>query len=468
VKYIHDFWKMKPMQIIIIGTGYVGLVTGACLAEMGHTVVCLDIDQIKIAKLKLGIIPIYEPGLEELVKRNVAQKRLSFTSDYKEHLPKATVCIIGVPTPSNADGSCDTRFVEAVATSIGTHMDGYKVIVNKSTVPVGTADFVTKTILEAQEKRGVSIPFDVVSNPEFLKEGAAIQDCMKPDRIIVGANSSKAADIMREMYAPFVLSRDRIIVMDVLSAEMTKYAANAMLATRISFMNEIANICQKVGANINEVRKGIGSDSRIGYQFLYPGMGYGGSCFPKDIRALISIAGQAEASASLLEAVDAVNVRQKKWLGERIIRYFNSRGSIKGKVIAVWGLSFKPDTDDMREAPSLDLIEQLISAGASVRLFDPVSMPVAKLILKHPAITWCESELEAATGANCIALITEWKQFRLLDFNQISDVLLEKVFFDGRNQYKPSEMAKRGFDYICIGVPEVIQAEMANCCYDSH
>ena len=451
------------MQILIIGTGYVGLVTGACFAEMGHTVICLDIDQIKIDNLNMGIIPIYEPGLEELVKRNVAQKRLFFTTDYRANEAKAKVCFIGVPTPSKDDGSCNTSYVEAVANAIGEHMNEFKIVVNKSTVPVGTADLVTKTIRAAQERRGVSIPFDVVSNPEFLKEGAAIQDCLKPDRIVIGADSMQAAEIMRQLYEPFTLSRDRIIIMDVVSAEMTKYAANAMLATRISFMNEMANICQKVGADINQVRKGIGSDSRIGYQFLYPGVGYGGSCFPKDIRALIAIADDAGVNAPLLEAVDAVNVRQKKILGQKIIDYFTKKDKVRGKTVAIWGLSFKPDTDDMREAPSLELIEQLLDAGAFLRLFDPISMPVAKKIVNDPKITqritWCENELDAATGADCIALMTEWKQFRLVDFNLIGSVMNGKAFFDGRNQYKSKVMAMLGFDYVCIGVPEAIRAD---------
>jgi UDPglucose 6-dehydrogenase len=443
------------MKILIIGTGYVGLVSGTCLAEMGHTVICLDIDQDKIDNLKLGIIPIYEPGLEELVKRN--QKRLSFTTDYSEAVSQSSVCFIAVPTPSNDDGSCNISYVKSAARSIAQHMTEYTIIVNKSTVPVGTGQWVTSEVRKVLDERGVDIPFDVVSNPEFLKEGAAIQDCLKPDRIVIGADSPAAAEIMREIYSPFTLSRDRIILMDVLSAEMTKYAANAMLATRISFMNEIAGICKKVGANINEVRKGIGSDSRIGYQFLYPGVGYGGSCFPKDIRALIAVAKDVGASAALLEAVDEVNAKQKKLLGQKMIHYFSSRGGMRGKTIAVWGLSFKPDTDDMREAPSLDLIHQLLLEGATLRLFDPASMQVAKKLLSNPNITWCESELDAANGADCVALMTEWKQFRLVDFKPIGEKMKGKIVFDGRNQYKPMEMAKRGFDYICIGVPEVIK-----------
>ena len=446
------------MHILIVGTGYVGLVTGACFAEMGHTVICLDIDENKIKNLQNGIIPIYEPGLEELVKRNVAQKRLSFTTDYEVGVTQSSVCFIGVPTPSKEDGSCNTSYVEAAATSIAAHMNEYKVVVNKSTVPVGPAALVKKKIQEKLAARGVVVPFDVVSNPEFLKEGAAIQDCLKPDRIVIGANSEQATQIMKEIYSAFTLNNDRIITMDVLSAEMTKYAANAMLATRISFMNEIADICKKVGANVNEVRKGIGSDSRIGYSFLYPGVGYGGSCFPKDIRALISIAKELEVNPAILEAVDEVNNRQKKLLGKKMINYFSSRGGVKGKTIAIWGLSFKPDTDDMREAPSLELIEQLLREGAVLRLFDPVANPIAKKILSsHTDITWCDSEMDAAEGSDGIALMTEWKQFRFVDLKPIKEKMKGSAFFDGRNQYKPGDMSHRGFDYICIGVPEVLQ-----------
>jgi UDPglucose 6-dehydrogenase len=448
------------MQILIVGTGYVGLVTGACFAEMGHTVICLDIDRDKIEKLQQGIIPIFEPGLEELVKRNLTQKRLSFTTDYKYGVSNAKVCFIAVPTPSRDDGSCDTSYVESAARSIAKEMNEYKIIVNKSTVPVGTADFVTKTVRDEQKKRGSSVPFDVVSNPEFLKEGAAVQDCLKPDRIIIGSDSPKAADVLKEIYSAFTLSHDRIIHMDTLSAEMTKYAANAMLATRISFMNEIAEICKKVGANVNEVRKGIGSDSRIGYSFLYPGVGYGGSCFPKDIRALVSKSKQVGVDASILEAVDAVNNRQKKLLGKKMIHYFASRGGLKGKTVAIWGLSFKPDTDDMREAPSLSLIEQLLSQGALLRLFDPVAIPNAKkMIPDHANITWCADEMEAAAEADAVALLTEWKQFRLVDFKPIRDRMRGIAFFDGRNQYKPIDMKNRGFDYISIGAPDILQSQ---------
>lgn len=442
------------MHILMVGTGYVGLVTGACFAEMGHQVTCLDINEEKIAMLKNGEIPIFEPGLDELVKRNLAQKRLKFTTDYAKAVTDAKVIFIAVPTPSDEDGSCDVSYVESAARSIAKHMSGYKIIVNKSTVPVGTAHRVATVI---QEERG-EIPFDVVSNPEFLKEGAAVQDCLKPDRVIIGANTQKAIDTLKEIYAPFMINHDRIIVMDVLSAEMTKYAANAMLALRISFMNEIADVCKKVGANINEVRKGIGSDSRIGYSFLYPGVGYGGSCFPKDVRALVATAKKAGTEPILLESIDAVNERQKKVLGQKMIQYFATRGGVKNKTVGIWGLSFKPDTDDMREAPSITLIEELLKQGAKLRLFDPVSMPNAKKILgDSPQITWCEDEFEAAAGADAVALLTEWKQFRLVDFQDLQTRMKGLAFFDGRNQYKPLDMKERGFDYIAIGVPDQLQ-----------
>ncbi|MBI5273339.1 MAG: UDP-glucose/GDP-mannose dehydrogenase family protein [Chlamydiia bacterium] len=446
------------MNIFIAGTGYVGLVTGACFAEMGHSVICIDIDQNKIENLKKGVIPIYEPGLEEIVKRNTSQNRLFFSTDYAAGIAASQVCFIAVPTPSLPNGSCDLSFVEKAAREIAFHMNSYLVLVNKSTVPVGTADRVKKVVQEELQKRGVTIPFDVVSNPEFLKEGAAIQDCLKPDRIIIGAESQRALELLREIYAPFMLSRDRILSMDVRSAEMTKYAANAMLATRISFMNEIAGICKHVGADVNEVRKGIGSDSRIGYSFLYPGIGYGGSCFPKDIRALIAVAKEAGVDPELLQAADEVNRRQKQLLGQKIAHYFSSRGGMRGKVIAIWGLSFKPDTDDMREAPSLDLIVHLLHQGAHLRLFDPIAMPNAQKILhNHPQITWCKDLFEAASQSHAIALLTEWKLFRLVDFHSIRKTMQGSAFFDGRNQYKPSEMSAKGFDYICIGVPDHMQ-----------
>lgn len=443
------------MQLTIIGTGYVGLITGTCFAEMGHSVMCLDIDQRKIDNLNQGIVPIYEPGLEEMIKRNMIGKRLFFTSDYARAVAFAQVCFIAVPTPSREDGSCETNYVESAARQIGMHMKNPIAIVNKSTVPVGTANQVREIVQKELDDRKSALSFDVASNPEFLKEGAAIQDCLKPDRIIIGANNGQTAQLLRDLYSSFMINYDKIIVMDICSAEMTKYAANAMLATRISFMNELAEICKRLGANINEVRKGIGSDSRIGYSFLYPGIGYGGSCFPKDIRALICKAKKIDCESQLLNAVDAVNNRQKKVLGQKMVQYFSSRGGIKDKTIAIWGLSFKPDTDDMREAPSLVLIEDLVHSGAKLKLFDPIAMPNARQILKdHPNLTWCKDELDAAKGADAIALLTEWKQFRFVDFHPIRKDMKGAAFFDGRNQYKPLEMKAKGFDYIAIGVPD--------------
>ncbi len=439
------------MRILIVGTGYVGLVTGTCFAEMGHTVVCLDIDEKKIANLQQGILPIYEPGLEELVRRNVQQHRLFFTTHYEEAVTSCPVCFIAVPTPSRDDGSCDTSFVEKAAASIASYMPDYRVIVNKSTVPVGTAHQVASII-----RSHTTAAFDVVSNPEFLKEGAAVQDCLKPDRIIIGADSAKAADVLKEIYSAFTLDHDRILVMDTLSAEMTKYAANAMLATRISFMNEIAAICKQVGANVNKVREGIGSDSRIGYSFLYPGVGYGGSCFPKDIKALIAVAKKAGVDPLLLQATHEVNTRQKTVLSRQIKSYFAKRGGLKGKTIAVWGLAFKPDTDDIREAPALNFIHDLLQEGATLRLFDPVAMPNAqKMLGASDNLTWCRDECEAASDADAIALLTEWKQFRLVDFKPIIKNMRKLAFFDGRNQYDPIKMQTKGFDYMSIGAPDM-------------
>jgi UDPglucose 6-dehydrogenase len=449
------------MHLTIIGTGYVGLITGACFAEMGHTVMCLDIDEEKINRLKQGIIPIYEPGLEEMVKRNMIGHRLFFSTDYSEAVAFGGVCFIAVPTPSKDDGSCDTSYVDAAAKQIGSHLKDYLIIVDKSTVPVGTAERVRRIIKEELARRGMKTTFDVASNPEFLKEGAAIQDCLKPDRIVIGADNQQTAETLRELYSPFIINHDKILLMDIPSAEMTKYAANAMLATRISFMNEIAEICKRVGANVNEVRKGIGSDSRIGYSFLYPGVGYGGSCFPKDIRALIAKGREVNCEPKLLEAVDDVNIRQKKILGKKILHYFSTRGGVKGKTIAVWGLSFKPDTDDMREAPSLVFIEDLIREGAKLRLYDPIAMSNARELLKDlPNLTWCEDEFDAVHGADAVALLTEWKQFRLVDFKPVRKKMKGIAFFDGRNQYKPLEMKSKGFDYISVGVPDQLQEKV--------
>jgi UDPglucose 6-dehydrogenase len=435
------------MNLLMIGTGYVGLVTGACLAEMGHQVICLDIDAEKIAALQKGIVPIYEPGLEELVKRNIAagSGRLTFTTDYKQGVQNSKVCFIAVPTPSKEDGSCDLSYVLSAARSIAEAMTDSLLIVTKSTVPVGTFQKIRQTMQQC-----TSISFDVVANPEFLKEGAAVADCMKPDRIILGVESPSAAQIMKEIYASFTINHDRILVMDTASAEMTKYVANAMLATRISFMNEMAGLCEKLGANIQQVRIGIGSDQRIGYQFLYAGAGYGGSCFPKDIRALQAMAHEAGFDAPLLHAIDSINERQKQVLAKKIKTYF---GSISKKTIAIWGLAFKPDTDDLREAPALKLIEELLNQGAFVRLFDPIAMSKAQQFLDHPHITWCRDEYHAAEGSDGIALVTEWKQFRFVNLDTISKAMQGKAFFDGRNQYKKDEMKAKGFHYFGIGIP---------------
>lgn len=443
-----DGWKII-VNILIVGTGYVGLVTGACLAEMGNSVICLDIDPRIIADLEKGIIPIFEPGLEEIVRRNVKAKRLKFTTDYKMGVEESLVCFLAVPTPSNEDGSCDLQYVLSAAKEIGRLMPDYRIIVNKSTVPVGSAAKVRQAIVEAQEKQ---IPFDIVSNPEFLKEGSAVADCMKPDRIILGVDSARAADTMKEIYKAFTLNHDRILVMDIPSAEMTKYAANAMLATRISFMNEMAELCEKVGANINNVRIGIGSDHRIGYHFLYAGIGYGGSCFPKDIRALRATAQEVGSKTHILDAVDSVNEYQKQKLVKKISTYFKQE--VRDKTIAIWGLAFKPDTDDIREAPSLKLIEELLARGARLRLYDPVAMKKAKkYVSDHPHIVWCENEYDAALGADAIALVTEWKQFRFVDFEEILQKMQGRAFFDGRNQYKHHEMNAKGFHYFGIGLP---------------
>lgn len=439
------------MKIVVIGTGYVGLVSGTCFAEMGHDVVCLDINPDHIKKLQNGVIPIYEPGLEEMVKRNVKAGRLHFTTSYSDSIPNADVCFIAVDTPISQDGSANISQVEKVATSLAEHLNHYCVIATKSTVPVGTTVHVGTIIKQVLKERQVEIEFDVVSNPEFLKEGNAINDVMKPDRIIIGANHPRAAAIMKDIYDPFMLNHERILIMDIRSAELAKYAANAMLATRISFMNEIAGLCEELGADVNWIRKAIGADERIGNKFLYPGAGFGGSCFPKDINALIAQGLRAGRPLTLVNAVNEVNQRQKEVVGRKMIDYFSDQGGLQNKTIGILGLSFKPDTDDMREASSIVLIQMLLAEGAALRLFDPVAIPKAKEIISHQAVTWCQCENEAAKNADALVLMTEWKQFRQLNFPSLLKVMRGRAFFDGRNQYKPEEMARKGFDYFSIG-----------------
>ncbi len=447
------------MNLLVVGTGYVGLVTGTCFASMGHKVTCLDIDEEKIANLNAGKVPIYEPGLEALVKKNRETGRLQFTTSYAKSVPRAQICFIAVNTPQDEDGSCDLSRVVSAAKSIAAYMRDGTLVVNKSTVPVGTADVVRQAILEALKERGVLVPFDVVSNPEFLKEGDAINDCMRPDRIIIGADNHESAEVMRRLYSSFNLSRDRTIVMDVRSAEMTKYAANAMLATRISFMNELAGLCERVGADVTHVRTGIGSDERIGYGFLYAGAGYGGSCFPKDIAALQSIGLQNGYPMRIITAVDAVNHDQKALLGKKVIE---ALGDLEGKVVGILGLSFKPETDDMREATSLVLIQQMDAAGARLRAYDPVAMDNARrLVPPDVAIHWATSELDAATGADVLVLVTEWKQFRFLDFDALRGVMRRPLLIDGRNQYHPQEVARQGFGYMSIGRASTVATDRA-------
>ncbi|PJJ98397.1 UDP-glucose 6-dehydrogenase [Lysobacteraceae bacterium NML75-0749] len=440
------------MRITIFGTGYVGLVTGTCLAEVGHQVTCVDVDRAKIDGLAQGIIPIYEPGLEGMVRANHAAGRLHFSHDAASAVDAADVLFIAVGTPPDEDGSADLQYVLAVARSIGQHMQRPALVVNKSTVPVGTADQVRATIAAELEKRGVSLPFEVVSNPEFLKEGAAIHDCMKPDRIIIGAESSEAIDTMRRLYAPFNRNHDRMVVMDVRSAELSKYAANAMLATKISFMNEIANIAEQVGADVEMVRKGIGSDPRIGWHFIYPGAGYGGSCFPKDVQALARIAAQQGVKSRILDAVEAVNEAQKGHLFRLMQRHYGSIEALAGKTVAVWGLAFKPDTDDMREASSRRLLADLWQVGARVQAYDPeAGKEAARIFGLRDDLKLCESAEDALQGADALAVVTEWKQFRSPDFARLKATLADAVIFDGRNLYEPSEVEAQGLAYWGIG-----------------
>lgn len=438
------------MNITIFGTGYVGLVTGACLADVGHNVLCMDVDQAKIDKLKNGQIPIFEPGLENIVKHTVEAGRLAFTTDAEEAVQHGTLQFIAVGTPPDEDGSADLQYVTAVAKSIGQYMDDYKVIVDKSTVPVGTGDKVKAAVRAQLDHRGLELEFDVVSNPEFLKEGAAINDFMKPDRIIIGTDSDRASDVLREVYYPFNRSHDRMIFMDIRSAELTKYAANSLLATKISFMNEIANLAERLGADIEAVRRGIGSDPRIGYHFIYPGCGYGGSCFPKDVQALARTASDCGYDARLLNAVEAVNYAQKHVLFDKISHYFG--GELKGKVVAIWGLAFKPNTDDMREASARTLMENLWKAGAKVQAFDPEAMEETQRIYgDHEGLSLCGTKEQALRGADVLTICTEWKEFRSPDFATIASALREPVVFDGRNLYEPEMLERHGLIYYAIG-----------------
>lgn len=436
------------MKIAIVGTGYVGLVSGACFAEMGADVTCVDVDKRKIEMLQKGQIPIYEPGLEELVERNVADGRLHFSTDLGECLDQVKIVFSAVGTPPDEDGSADLRYVLEVAREFGRKINQYTLLVTKSTVPVGTASKVKAAVSEELAKRGVDVPFDVASNPEFLKEGDAIDDFMKPDRVVVGVESDRAKELMERLYKPFMMNNYRMIFTDVASAEMIKYAANSMLATRISFMNDIANLCEIVGADVNMVRKGIGADARIGSKFLYPGCGYGGSCFPKDVKALIRTAEQQGYRMQVLEAVEAVNERQKGILFEKFERYFN--GDVAGRSVAMWGLSFKPETDDMREAPSLVLIERLLAAGCKVRAFDPIAMDEARRRLGDK-IEYCASKYDALEGADALMIVTEWKQFRLPNWSRVAELMEGRVVIDGRNIYDRQEIEMAGLDYLRIG-----------------
>ena len=435
------------MNIAIVGTGYVGLVSGTCVAEMGAHVTCVDVDAQKIQKLKDGIMPIYEPGLEELVKRNVGFERLKFTTDLTEVLDDVEVVFSAVGTPPDEDGSADLKYVLAVARQFGQHINKYTILVTKSTVPVGTAKKVKAAIQEELDKRGVDVPFDVASNPEFLKEGAAIKDFMSPDRVVVGTESEKAREVMTRLYRPLMLQNFRVIFMDIPSAEMTKYAANAMLATRISFMNDIANLCERVGANVDSVRKGIGTDSRIGSKFLYAGCGYGGSCFPKDVKALVHTGMDNDYHMEVIEAVERVNEKQKSIVYDKIIK---AVGDVKGKTIAILGLAFKPETDDMREAPALVVIEKLLADGATVRVFDPIAMDECKRRIGD-TVTYCKNMYDAADGADVFALMTEWRQFRMPSWNVIQKVMTGNVIVDGRNIYDRQELEEQGFVYTRIG-----------------
>lgn len=439
------------MNITVIGSGYVGLVSGTCFAEMGNSVTCVDIDPVKIKKLNQGIIPIYEPGLETLVLNNIKNKNLFFTTDLNEALQSSEMAFIAVGTPMGDDGSADLKYVLAVAKSIGQSLKKRLIVVDKSTVPIGTADKVKKVIQEELDKRGSDLKFDVVSNPEFLKEGAAIDDFMKPDRVVIGADSDYAKKKMKQLYHPFCMSRDRFISMDVRSAEMTKYAANAMLATKISFMNEIANICEKVGADANQVRIGIGSDQRIGYSFIYPGVGYGGSCFPKDVKALTKIAKENGYNAQLIGAVEKVNDAQKLVIAKKIITRFGE--DLTGFTFGIWGLAFKPGTDDMREAPAIYVIKELVSRGARIKAYDPKAIEEAKehYLKGIQNISYAKSKYEILEDSDALVLLTEWKEFRSPNFEEMKKQLKKPIIFDGRNQYNRFNLEDKGFEYYQIG-----------------
>jgi len=441
------------MKICIFGAGYVGLVAAACFAESGNSVIAVDVDEARIEGLKQGIIPIYEPGLKEMVLRNQAEGRLSFTTDATSAVQSSLVCFIAVGTPPGEDGSADLKYVLGVAREIGRAMSGYRIIVDKSTVPVGTADKVREALQEELALREVNLEFDVVSNPEFLKEGAAIDDFMKPDRVVIGTDNVRTAEIMKELYDPFMRKQNRMIVMDIRSAEMTKYAANAMLATRISFMNQIAGLCERMGADVAAVREGIGSDTRIGYDFLFPGPGYGGSCFPKDVKALIRTAEESNYDFLLLKAVEDVNERQKEVLADKLIKALGSADEEKpltGRTIACWGLSFKPRTDDMREAPAITIIERLLAAGASVRAHDPEAIKEARKVFGD-RIEYSHNQYDILASADALAVITDWSEYRNPDFDRIKAALKNPIIVDGRNLYKPDRMASAGFSYIPLG-----------------
>ena len=440
------------MNLCIVGTGYVGLVSAACFAEMGNTVTCVDTNPVVVESLRSGTVHIFEPGLEALVRRNILGNRLLFTGSLEEGLENAEIVFICVGTPPQEDGSCDLSYVDAVAASIGRSIEKTVIVVNKSTVPVGTADRVREIISKELVAKNLALAFHVVSNPEFLKEGDAVNDFMKPDRVVIGTESGEAANVMRALYEPFARSREKIMVMAPRSAEMTKYAANCMLATKISFINEIATICERVGADVRDVRVGIGADHRIGYHFIYPGLGYGGSCFPKDVKALIHTAKEAGIEPELLDSVEAVNARQKVSMAHRVLAYFADKGGVAGKKLALWGLAFKANTDDMRESAALNIIQELTGQGMQIAAYDPVAMNNAKKLLRdNTMVSFADAQDDALEGADALLVATEWNQFRTPDFAKIKKALSRPVIFDGRNLYTPSYLEKIGFTYICVG-----------------